>query len=886
MLSVLEFAPAPARCKQVLPAPLTRTSARRTLGQLELPPVLLGPILRRVEPTRVSVFVATRAPASITLRLYAGVVDAAAPPPELTTVTGQTTRFAAAFHATVITAQLADASALQPGHQFSYDVSVALDGGAAQSLKDLGFLSDSLVPWDSRQPPSRPPVEVQALGYADNRLPSFMTCPAHVEDLVLAHASCRKPHGDGQPALGNLDDYIDDLHGATDGRPHMLFLTGDQIYADDVATALLPGLNSLGIQLLGGVEEIPSPVDGAPLKVNTTTLPAGFRQKVTARSGFTSEDAASHLIGFGEWLAMYCAVWNASLWPVLAIGDTSDPAIPDSIKTAFQQDEATSDPSAERALGRPSPDAAESIITPLYGTDPVAVAALADTRQAFLDDKGTLEDFRREVPKVRRLLANMPTYMICDDHEVTDDWFMTGGIRGNTTGNPFGRSLVRNALAAYCVCQAWGDDPHMWESEAQHSALLSAISGLFPAGWNGGPPNTAAATTVETTLGLARGAQPLMDFSFTVDGPMHRVRVLDTRTRRQYDTPSTPPGLLTRQALDDQLPIQTLPDGNVLVVISPAPVFGPPIIADVGGAIAATVYDLITLGRSQTVRSGQQNLTGLPNGRPSGREAFDVEHWGAHPAAYERFLERLSRYPRVVVLAGDVHYAAAYAMDWTAPPGSLEPRTARIVHFTSSAARNAWVGVVRNLMGLNGMSTGLQKLGLPLLRLGWNNTLPEVVTGLSQEPPLTRIRVQTGPVLLSNEMFRQSHALQRPPDWLWRAQPVFDARAPADRPPAARVPQPANDLPDGAAAVHAYADAATLHVQALRTAAIARGLQFLNNAGLITFATAADGLHVKQSLYSLRPRPDPNEKSAAYIVHDVRLEADPVTVPAAVGPGA
>src|SRR6185437_4090353 len=150
-----------------------------------------------------------------------------------------------------------------------------------------------------------------------------------------------------------------------------------------------------------------------------------------------------------------------------------------------------------------------------------------------------------------------------------------------------------------------------------------------------------------------------------------------------------------------------------------------------GGAIAATVYDLVTVARSYEVRSEQQNLTGLPNGRPSGQQAFDVEHWGAHPAAYERFLERLSHYPRVVVLAGDVHYGAAYTMDWTAPPATGQPRTSRIVHFTSSAARNAWTGVVRNLMGLNGMSIGLQRIGVPMIRLGWRDTLPEVVSGLS-----------------------------------------------------------------------------------------------------------------------------------------------------------
>jgi hypothetical protein len=267
-----------------------------------------------------------------------------------------------------------------------------------------------------------------------------------------------------------------------------------------------------------------------------------------------------------------------------------------------------------------------------------------------------------------------------------------------------------------------------------------------------------------------------------------------------------------------------------------------------------------------------------------------VEHWGAHPAAFERLLERLSHHPRVVVLGGDVHYAAAFAMDWTG-----DGRTSRIVHFTSSAAKNDWKdsagvigppGIVHNLFQLNGLATGLQNIGFPMTRLGWSETLPPVVTGLSQEPPATRLRVQTGPVVLSNEHFRTVHPLQRPPDWIWRAAPIVDERPSAERPEGARVEEPASDLPAGAGAVNDYGDLVALHVGALQTAAIARGLQFLNNVGVITFATDGGVIRVSQSLYSLRPRHEPNEKADAYIVHATSLEPSPVPVPASVGPGA
>jgi len=848
------------------------------VAALTLPLVLLGPMLRRVEPRFVSVFIATSTPASIKVLVYDGVVDAANPPPEHGSAEASTTAFGAKFHATVVTVNFADAQSLMAGHRYSYDVRITPTGGSALSLKDLKLLED-----DNDTVPG---LEISAIGYADGQLPSFVTCPAAIEEFVLAHASCRKPHGPGDPALKYVDDVIDDLHGADAGRPHALFLTGDQIYADDVAVALLPGLNTLGIALISsnsaGIEQIPSPAGDRSLNLSTTVLPAGFRQKLMGATGFTSESAACHLIGFGEWLAMYCIAWNPLLWPVLAVADVSTASLDDGLKAQLQADAAGGPNDAPRALGQPSPDAANDVISPLYNGTQAATDALKEAFGSFLTDKQVLDAYRREVPKVRRLLANVPSYMICDDHEVTDDWFMTGGIRANTTTKPFGRSVLRNAICAYTVCQAWGNDPVRWASDPQRQALLNGISGLFGSGWSGGPAVSSAADAVDQILGLSPTGHPQFDFSFIIDYPTHRVHVLDTRTRREYRTPSSPPGLLAQDALDSQLPPnETLPDDHVLIVVSPAPVFGPPLMTELAGPLAASIYDIASFARKKTDQSAQQDVTGIPtSGRPLGSQFFDAEHWGAQPAAFERFLARLSRYKRVVVLAGDVHYGAAYAMDW-----SGSGRNSRIIHFTSSAARNAWIDTVRNLMLLNGMSIGLQRIGMPMTRLGWSATLPPVIDGLSNEPPRPRIAIQTGPVLLSNDMFRASHPLQRPPEWLWQVNPIADTRAPESRPVAARAVGVSTELATGQAALRQLSDLVTAHVSALDTVAIARGLQFLNNIGVIRFARAGDGLHVSQTLYSLRGRPQPNEKGDAYIVHDALLEPVAVPVPTTIGPG-
>ncbi len=65
---------------------------------------------------------------------------------------------------------------------------------------------------------------------------------AWIDDLILEWRR-------GGPGATALDPNI---------RPHQLFLTGDQIYADDVATAMLPMLNRVGNALIGRTELLPT----------------------------------------------------------------------------------------------------------------------------------------------------------------------------------------------------------------------------------------------------------------------------------------------------------------------------------------------------------------------------------------------------------------------------------------------------------------------------------------------------------------------------------------------------------------------------------------------------------------------------------------------------
>ena len=77
--------------------------------------------------------------------------------------------------------------------------------------------------------------------------------------------------------------------------------------------------------------------------------------------------------------------------------------------------------------------------------------------------------------KVRRALANIPVLTICDDHEVTDDWFITGAWRARVLGSTLGRAMIRNALLAYVLFQAWGNTPDAFATAGTPEAQLLAL---------------------------------------------------------------------------------------------------------------------------------------------------------------------------------------------------------------------------------------------------------------------------------------------------------------------------------------------------------------------------------------------------------------------------
>ncbi len=58
---------------------------------------------------------------------------------------------------------------------------------------------------------------------------------------------------------------------------------------------------------------------------------------------------------------------------------------------------------------------------------------------------------------VRKLLANVPTFMLPDDHEFTDSFRITGSWLEQAVRDPPWRTTLASAMMAYWIYQGWGN---------------------------------------------------------------------------------------------------------------------------------------------------------------------------------------------------------------------------------------------------------------------------------------------------------------------------------------------------------------------------------------------------------------------------------------------
>ncbi|WP_139281559.1 alkaline phosphatase family protein [Vibrio aerogenes] len=367
----------------------------------------------------------------------------------------------------------------------------------------------------------------RSVSYHNASSPGFVYQP-RIRSLI--HGSCRKPHHRSEidPDTVDCGDGLavaDDLLAHTERKqwPALLVMSGDQIYADDVAGPMLYAIHQI-IRLLGLQDEsiaADHPDNFSRLHhkdplyyTRETILPrtplaksvrdqffAGARKPI-----FTSDTAHNHLMTFSEIAAMYLLVWSPELWAFV------DLTVPEGLS--------------------------------------------ADQQQTYQHELESIVCFQTHLKKARRVMAHLPCAMMFDDHDVTDDWNLTAGWEKSAYGHPISKRIIGNALMGYFLFQGWGNNPKQFDA-----AFITRF-------------NQAIRHPGESAH------DHFLDELFRYD-QWHYVWetnpalvVLDTRTRRWRSERSLhqPSGLMDWEALTELQ--RELIDRESVLLVSPAPIFG------------------------------------------------------------------------------------------------------------------------------------------------------------------------------------------------------------------------------------------------------------------------------------------------------------------------
>jgi hypothetical protein len=677
-------------------SPYTRLSQRLP----QLPLVLAGPILRRTEPASVTVWLALQQPCEVCLWVFA-VMDDGETVGEVMLEGCQPT-IAVGEHLHLVAVTASGERSLQPGCLYAYDLSFdplphesskgwekRVGGGVRVTLRQ-GLISDSF-----------PKASVS---YFAHQLPTFSLPPKDISNLQLVHGSCRKPHGKGSDTMPIVDELIQHTASQPNNRPHQLFLTGDQIYGDDVADALLYELTDAGDALLGWEEKLPVALSSQGVVTSEYSpsqfLPGERSETAEALAGFTAglhhkaSHAKSHLLSLGEYCAVYLFLWSPVLWSRLST-------------------------SADRKLSKKA-------------------------AQRWDTEVGELQRLAQTLSKVRRALANVPTYMIFDDHDVSDDWNLNQAWCLRVLGKPLGRRAVQNALTTYALFQAWGNTPAQFVA-GSGALLLEAIAqwsdsagtnldakdaitrylGLPPTDVLTGLPQLRS----EENVFVLDSAADALTWHYTLQSACHEVIVLDTRTQRGYpmhEPPTAPAMLLSPSAFDRQIrqPMQQFAESTrMTILIAPT------------NLVSMQAIDWI-----QAWNLKQNNVYSNDVG----------DAWNIHRAAFARLLKTLfEESQQIVVLSGDIHYGSAVRLDyWDAA------RQCVLAQLTSSALKNSEIKTEL-------VHTRLKATILPERDrhwIGWDNPLRE-----------HEIRSSAVPLSLKADNLASLSETDRP-NWRYRIQ--------------------------------------------------------------------------------------------------------------------
>lgn len=617
---------------------------------LEFPLLLAGPIVRRVEPTRVCIWIATSKKLQVDADLFQ-IKD---------------TSPSYQYHKLETVCEPMN---VKIGYQlYIYLINI--------TPKNTAFPVDTLIGYNirfthgSKQEDFESlellsPEHPESIVYGNLKYPTFQIKSKQKPPHIF-YGSCRKLHGEGEDTLAYADAILEKNPEEVHTRPDHLFLMGDQIYADDVPDSLIRFISKLSNLLIGYHE----PLYVLDPRLAEEPFQTAFHQ-VNGRQfimdtfcQFTSTQAQNHLIELGEYAAMYLLSWSPVLWEFAqdhhlfeSFDELENQKL---VHFAFSNQD---DYSREHQMERKK---------------------ISDR---FIEQQEALISFQASLYRVRRLLANTPTYMIFDDHDLTDDWNISAEWKKNVENAPLGKHVIANGLAAYWAFQGWGNDPDSYDVE-----FIEQIKAYFKIIRKG--------QFLSSTY--AQGVNLLWQFdSWHFVAPTYPTAVfLDTRTQRKYSSTPKPvkfgykieeapecPQLLNElgwSRISKKLLTSDWVPNTPIILVSATPIYGM-------GLIESFLHDYIY----------PLQVIGVEV-----RTSFDFEAWKYNGEGFTKLLYQVDDWnpSECIFLSGDVHYASAVKATVTFPTGRKLP----IHQFTSSPFKNRsftgiWGALMKGVISLNSL---------------------------------------------------------------------------------------------------------------------------------------------------------------------------------------
>ncbi|WP_199608781.1 alkaline phosphatase D family protein [Flocculibacter collagenilyticus] len=436
---------------------------------------------------------------------------------------------------------------------------------------------------------------------------------------LLLHGSCRKPHHPSKDTFAAIDNECNERIGKAQRLPDYLIMSGDQVYGDDVAGPMLVAIHALIKKLKFYSEALPESaevsldmlLDNQYLYGRHSLLPhydfkkwAFFKKSEPIISSLYRQN---HLITLSEFIALYLLTWSSACWELIW-DDVCDKA---------------------KALPKSS-------------------------QSRYKYELSIIESFKNGLASAQRVMANVPSVMMFDDHDITDDWNLSAQWESRVYGHALTRQAIANGLAAYALFQDWGNQIDQFNQDwLVHFKALEK----------------------KKTLTLAETSDLLLDYDkWHFELNTHpTIIMLDTRTHRwrSEGALNNPSGLMDWESLCE-LEEQITSEAKSVIIVSPAPILGVKLIEVIQKVFAMVGKELLV----------------------------DVENWMAHPGTAKKILSMMlnTKSPdEIIVLSGDVHYSFCFSAN-----ERLKKDNGKIWQLTASGIKNEFpAGLLKVLDKLN-----------------------------------------------------------------------------------------------------------------------------------------------------------------------------------------